>query len=472
MRNYFKRSLVLCLVFMLTISGVDLSVFADEGAISSDISIASPIRVATTFYENVVPNETVLNSGWGIRANSVTIPLDLTKCDDASSYTQSNVDSIVLRCVTDNTEVTITGTNTDVSMWSQYSGFSATGGYANFTSYLSRGYYSLGFSDMLASAFEKYVVDNNLLDMSKSQSDLISEGTLDDFHQSYKDLALDWLNSNREFTLSMNFKNGKTISTEVFVYPVDYIESGNTGGTSISDILNKDIEFDDGDGYGIYSDAVWSTGEHTVIISVPTSKTVKNKDFYKGDDNAIFYRKDGEYLDTYYVDVDSDKNISIPFNEISKGLDITQVKVGDNTVYDTYESIQLNGGSDLVSEDYSKGYTVTKTDKLQSIGKIYDFGTTDSEDYIELLKKVFGEDTIIKYNNKDYKIDDCKDIPFEDLYKSGEVYYAKRNGGLLGSGEYNGEDDTEYDCLYDFKSIDNHNASNIESNFFFMLFLP
>lgn len=459
-REDLKRSLVLCLVFMLVVSGIDMSVFADDN--TSQPRIASVIKVATTFYENAFPNKEVLNEGWGIRTNySVTIPLDLSECNNIADYKQDNVDSMILRSETDSIEVSMSNSNCKIPKYNQYSGYSSNNGYARYTSYISRGYYTLsGFNDMLVSLFEQYAQTQGI-DLSKSFRDM-SEEEVQALHTSYKELALDWLNSNREFTLTINFKNGSILSTEVFVYNLDYIESSGTGGTSISDIVNQGAVFDSDD-YDIYGKSFGTTGH--AVISVPTSKTVKDKDFYK-DDNAIFYRKDGEYLDTYYVDVNSDKNISIPFDEISKDLDITQVKIGDNKVYDTYESIQLNGGNDIVSEDYDKGYTITKTDKLQSVGDtVYNFGTVNDDNYIDVLKNVFGNEAVIKYNNKDINVASCGGISLSDLYKSGEIYYAKSNGGLLGSDKYNGEDDTEYENLYEGNyTIDNHDITKVEKN--------
>lgn len=290
-----KRSLAFTLCSVLILSGVDTTVFAKEDVkprIESNLGIA----VSYDYSKNQI-----------IFTDNFTIPVDFSECDSLDEYIKDNISSVTIFSDSDDLQESI-----DLS---------------NVKSYLPLGYYSVSnFEDSCISLISKYFNKNNIDD---------------DDTDSVKQAVSDFCSSEREYSVEIEYSNGVKISSELYLSLYDSIPSGASviGSNTSIDVIIDYWENVDSTAEDVYYHAYVGTSRG-YVLSVPTSKTAEINNL---DNNAIKIVKEGDTYNTYYVDINSDNDISIPLNDFSSGVDISRVSFNDNIIFDTNSSIRLNG---------------------------------------------------------------------------------------------------------------------------------
>lgn len=385
LKDSLKRSLVFLLVFTLAISGVDLTVFANN---TKQPKIASKIKVAMTFYDwskedancDVSSLQYKGSRGYGTDfIYKITVPMDFGDLTDFSDYTKDRVTSIELRLESDDIEVQYTP-QTD----------------SDFNSYLPLGYYQIkGIDSTCVSLFDKYLEKNS-----------IDINVKDDVEQAAKDFA------DSDVSLIINYDNDVSLETEVFFYFYDYIPSESYYINGIESIVK---EISNGVDYiNSYNDGT----DRVSILSVPTSKTVKNSDFINNN-NAIFYTKSGKYLDTYYVDIDSENSIKLPLDDLSYSADVTNVKFGDVCALDTPYSVDIKS-INYHDTDINDLHYFTTSNRWWLTGGLYPYTLSS----ILRNKGIYK----LKYNDKVY---DINDLNFR--YSNDAIYELSDDGVGIGN---------------------------------------
>ena len=301
-----KKSLVLCLVCTLSVSRVDFTSFAIDKSDNKPVASQS-IKIATSFYD--VDHIYNADKHYGaIFSKYASVPVDFNSITDYSDYSKSNIEKVTLH---DNT-ASLDRDLEEKSEWNFKENKFVP--YFPVDAYPSLGYYRISIDSLCKSLFDDYCKSNTVDGDSKS-----------DVKKAFDSFLLD------DFQLSIKFKDGFSLSCDVNFKSYPYKEKNEGYLTSIDDLI------DDASDYSYQGD----TGT-TDIISVPTSKTIKNKDFYNTDDNAIFDVEEGKDYNTYYVDLDSNNKVKLPLDDISKETVVTDVKLGDDTVYSSPQSLVLN----------------------------------------------------------------------------------------------------------------------------------
>lgn len=482
----FKRSFVFLVILALILP--NFSVFASD---ESDAIKAKSVVIPTSFYTTSfdAPDEEVFIDTYGVTKDNpygidpdyfqtddgscidlcglifkdVDIPLDTSNCDDISKYGKSHISSIKVK-------------SSDTKLVEQVS-------LDDFYSRISLGYYSIDLDTSLSSMYRKYLKDN--------------EVTYNTTTSEVEDLCKEFTNFN--FYLSITYDSGFSLSIPLIFSYFDYGEPTvihDGYGYFFYDISKKDMslprKYLKGWSSDIYHD--WysspyyvrqsdfilaedryyfegfsSASDYYYIMTVP-SLSVIDEDFYTGNDNAVVASSNTKDFSTIYVDANSNVPISIPLIDLNTHTStITNIKVGDTTVYDTTSSITMDNSSNLDSTITLKEFKFGNNDfsiKCQTIG-----------DFFYGLKKKFSEydkycdyPYIIGVSYKDKIVDLTSDFDLDDYgvpkdeiltnksikdFLSNIKFYTSelkyKRVGLLDSKEYIEDKDKEG---YDKRAVD------------------
>ena len=88
-----------------------------------------------------------------------------------------------------------------------------------------------------------------------------------------------------------------------------------------------------------------STGMETagsILVKLAHSKEIENQDFYELSNAIVAVQSSNDdTTNKYYVDLDSEENISIPMNEMSDYVELVQTRIGNNIIYNTDRSVNF-----------------------------------------------------------------------------------------------------------------------------------
>lgn len=452
-----KRSLALTLSTVLVFSGVDFTVFADESITKPKIT--SILDVGVSFFDrcNAYTNNNYRHSdsdckyklqhfkdGYSqsdesyydkghfgaVFTDSLTVPMDFKGIDNPSSFSKSNIKSVVIKDKTDDSEVEYYNSDSSDSTKKEF-----------FKTFISLGYYYLGdFDDTFCELFDSYI-QGNKVDVSDRSA--------------IKDALKQFIGHKFEIYFNYNISS-QDISIESDLLLADYLnsyrDSYETSITKISDIVSSSGGFSDESVASRDASAVTSSTGGTSVLSVPSSKTVKDKDFWKSDDNSIFSVKDDDkQYNTYYVDTQSGKNLNIPLNDVSPGVDITKVTINNNKVYDNGISLLLN----------SSNKDLKQNKQYFKIG-LY---SAQSDNIADFLSKQFNSN-YVRYKGvvQKFKDIDFDSIDLKDLSSNAEVLYASTNSGLLGSDKYDKDYESSEYPYYNPHNYSGYYYTNIYFN--------
>ena len=424
LKDSLKRSLSFLLIFMMIISLIDINsvVYAsskERPKITNDLCLATMYydlsTVDSTFYK---PESMIFGKHYGVECiDDITIPIDFSECESLSDYTPDNIESVNLSLG-----------HLSVDCSKAY--YTDKDWYSNINSYITLGYYTLsGMNRSFNELFDKYL--DNKISFSDYDLNNLSNDESTKLYNAINSVKDDFLSEDNEFKVTINYKNLTSISTTLYLINYNYYQIGGNGVTFIEDVIDYYQDAKSGSPSDTFRHSLaistGSTGACTeYVISLPTSKTIKNSDFYKESDNAIFAEKDGDLYNTYYVDSESNQDISIPFNSISNNADITNVKLANEVIYDTKSSIKLDGGYDLDSDLSVEDSYHIKWNPSNKLGFDTMISTDDKESFITAIKIFMKSNKVssIKYKDEIISIENLTSDSIDsisDFYNNAEI---------------------------------------------------
>lgn len=106
-----------------------------------------------------------------------------------------------------------------------------------------------------------------------------------------------------------------------------------------------------------------------LLLKLPHCKNIDNNTFMKLE-SALFAMEEEDSTNKYYVDADSDKDIIIPMTNMSNMLELVQTRVGDDIIYNAYNSAdfgenKISAVSDGQSDNkYGRVFTVRRNSRV------------------------------------------------------------------------------------------------------------
>lgn len=453
LRDSLKRSLTFLLIFMMVISLIDINIIVYASS-KEKPKITDNLYLATMYYDLSTvdstlfkPENMIFGKHYGIECiKDITIPVDFLECSSLSDYTPDNIESVSLSLG-----------HLSVDCSKTY--YTDKDYYNNVNSYITLGYYTL--SDMSRSfnkLFDKYL--DNKINISDYDLDNLSNDESTKLYNAINSVKDDFLSEDNEFKVTINYKNLTSISTTLYLINYDYHHSGGNKVTSIEDVIDYYQDAKSGSPSDTLRDKLVSSTGTEYVISLPTSKTIKNSNFYKESDNAIFAEKDGDLYNTYYIDSESSHNINIPFNSISNNADITNVKLANEVIYDTKSSIKLDGGYDLDSNLSVEDSYHIKWSPSNKSGFDTMISADDKESFIKAIKIFMKNNKVssIKYKDEMISIDDLTSVSIDSIYD----FYNNAEIECNGSYTYLGlkEDSGFQSFMRDAESFDDMDESD------------
>ena len=147
--------------------------------------------------------------------------------------------------------------------------------------------------------------------------------------------------TNAEFTLNVNYDNNEVIS-----YPVNVVMASNDD----SSVAN-----------------FWKTNS-AIVVKLADSNTIDDVDFYELNNAIVCHADSKTYGKKYYVDINSEDDVVLPFNNGDDKAMLTKLKVGNDVVYN-------NGASLSLKDDY----TIADENQTEYRQKIYKYEYVDEE---------------------------------------------------------------------------------------------
>ena len=161
----------------------------------------------------------------------------------------------------------------------------------------------------------------------------------------------------------------------------------------------------------------------TLLVKLAHSKNIDNDSIMELD-NAIFDLTEGSATtNRYYVDIDSEENVVLPMNTMSKIAELVQTRVGDNIVYNTESSVNFDRPVQALA------------DGSADIGRVFNFDLTNggyiiknvkaTEEDMHLMAQLLQEHTENPESlNREEKFAMVAELNGELISLADELYYS------------------------------------------------